>query len=555
MGLIASLEMNNGSIIPVGENDIVVFVGANNAGKSQCLRDIYELIYDPQNPATVIKRVVLQVPTSQEAAEIMRANCQTVDPRGSYQTYKTYGFYWQGDPEHLQVRPDGLRTVRDLFVSFQPTEKRLTLATPPRAITRTSPKEHPIHYVSYDPIYRQKLDEYFLKAFDEHIVPNTQHGENIPLCIGDPVELENDYIDEQSRLEAYAAILETYPMAHVQGDGIRSFLGLTLELMIERYRLFLLDEPEAFLHPPQAKIMGEVIANITEQSGQVFIATHSKDLIKGLIKTASERVRVIRIERKDGISSFWPIENNTLATIWGDPILRHSDILDCLFYKKTVICESDSDCMMYSAILSKTNPSAYRNIKFVYSGGKQRLKDLAVLLRALSIPFLVVPDLDILNDKNTFKTLVEGCGGKWDRIDDDYKILSSQIRESGKRRVERINIIELINSRDDKYISAEESKQIREAVTQISPWNKIKQTGEQAIPRGSATQAYENIKNYCENELNIYLVPCGEIEGFIKTCGGHGSAWVNAALSQYPDLHDPHYNEISAFVRKWNLNS
>ena len=41
--------------------------------------------------------------------------------------------------------------------------------------------------------------------------------------------------------------------------------------------VFLLDEPEAFLHPPQALQLGEIISGLVEPSQQIFIATHSAD--------------------------------------------------------------------------------------------------------------------------------------------------------------------------------------------------------------------------------------------------------------------------------------
>lgn len=37
-----------------------------------------------------------------------------------------------------------------------------------------------------------------------------------------------------------------------EGDGLRSFVSVLLSLMGRRKPVFLLDEPEAFLHPPYA---------------------------------------------------------------------------------------------------------------------------------------------------------------------------------------------------------------------------------------------------------------------------------------------------------------
>lgn len=42
-GYISKLFLNNGKEIDISKNDIVIFVGPNNAGKSQTLKDIYEI--------------------------------------------------------------------------------------------------------------------------------------------------------------------------------------------------------------------------------------------------------------------------------------------------------------------------------------------------------------------------------------------------------------------------------------------------------------------------------------------------------------------------------
>ena len=42
-GYISKITFNDGKELKINKNDIVVFVGPNNAGKSQSLKDIYSL--------------------------------------------------------------------------------------------------------------------------------------------------------------------------------------------------------------------------------------------------------------------------------------------------------------------------------------------------------------------------------------------------------------------------------------------------------------------------------------------------------------------------------
>ncbi|WP_070040989.1 ABC transporter ATP-binding protein [Robinsoniella peoriensis] len=55
-GYISKLFLNNGKEIDIKENDIVLLVGPNNAGKSQALKDIYE-ICDTKKPSIVVKDI------------------------------------------------------------------------------------------------------------------------------------------------------------------------------------------------------------------------------------------------------------------------------------------------------------------------------------------------------------------------------------------------------------------------------------------------------------------------------------------------------------------
>lgn len=52
-GYISKVVFNNGQSIDINKNDIVIFVGPNNVGKSQSLKDIYELC-ESEKPSIVV---------------------------------------------------------------------------------------------------------------------------------------------------------------------------------------------------------------------------------------------------------------------------------------------------------------------------------------------------------------------------------------------------------------------------------------------------------------------------------------------------------------------
>ena len=90
--------------------------------------------------------------------------------------------------------------------------------------------------------------------------------------------------------------LSGYPLLDTQGDGIRSVLGMISAIVSVKKPVILLDEPEAFLHPPQALQLGEMISELVEPSQQIFIATHSADFLRGLLSSTRDAV-IIHLDR------------------------------------------------------------------------------------------------------------------------------------------------------------------------------------------------------------------------------------------------------------------
>lgn len=147
---------------------------------------------------------------------------------------------------------------------------------------------------------------------------------------------------------------------HSQGDGIRSAVAILASIIVNNHSLFLIDEPETFLHPPQARILGKNIVALSKQK-QCFISTHSIDFIKGVLEADSSRVKIIKIDRLENENKFNLVDNDSVAEIANDKNLRYTNILDGLFYDRLVLCENESDCKFYSAILENLDLAIYQN--------------------------------------------------------------------------------------------------------------------------------------------------------------------------------------------------
>ncbi len=555
-GYISRVDFNDGTYVDIQQNDIIIFVGPNNAGKSQSLKDIHALS-SKKLPTTIVSDIAITKYTTQIKDLLDRISPK--QPKGSYTSYEVLGRYFtyveQTNKQFLTT--PYFDDFRDLFVANLDTTARLTICNAPSSITRNSPKQHPIHYAAFDRTYRKWISDNFKKAFGIEVTPNILNGSTIPLCMGEPVKFDNEYEDEQARQEAYADILRNYKQVQNQGDGIKSFTGILLYLMLDYFCTFLIDEPESFLHPPQAHIMGQIIGQTLSDKQQCFISTHSEEIIKGLLEVCPERIKIIRITRKDDTNYFSVLDNDSFKVVWNDPLLKYSNIMSSLFHKSVVLCESDSDCKMYSIVESylKQLSGKYSETLFIHCGGKQRMSKIALALRVLKIDVKLIADIDVMNDEVVFKRIVEAFEIDWTTVQSDYNTIVGNLhsqKEKINRNDAKTSINRIIDGSQNPDLSDQEIKEIRTVISTISKWEKIKSVGIPAIPRGDATKAFKRLNQVLQSN-GIHIVTVGELECFINDIGGHGPEWTNKVLEKYPEIDDPVYDQIRTFIGNMNL--
>ena len=554
-GYISKITFNNGKDVDINKNDIVIFVGPNNAGKSQSLKDIYALSAEAAQ-TTVISNIKIEKYKSNLVSFL-----ETLDTPQIGSDYKDYNVLGNNirvrsytEADFHKDTPYG--NLRNIFVVNLDTAARLSICTPADNIARDAAKRHPIHYAAFTEKYGKWLSDNYKKAFGENIIVNNLFGGKIPLCIGDTIKL-NGIEDLQTAIYKGAETLDTYKQVQNQGDGIKSFTGILLYLMLDYYCTFLIDEPESFLHPPQANIMGRIIGESLSDDQQAFISTHSEDIIKGLLSVCPNRIKIIRITRENDINNFSVLGNESFDDVWNDPLLKHSNIMSSLFHQHVVLCESDSDCKLYSIIEShlKQKADKYSETLYIHCGGKHRMAKIAKALRMLNIDTKLIPDIDILNDENVYRGVVEAFGIEWASIESKYNTIVGNlhsVKENVKRNEATAVIEQVLSSSKNATLSKKEIETIKEALKTVSKWATLKEFGTSAIPRGDATVAFDSM-NTILKEHGIYIVPAGELECFIKEVGGHGPDWVNTVLEKYPNLDDPVYEEISNFIQSINL--
>ena len=553
---ISKICTNSGQTIKLNHDDIVVFVGPNNVGKSQCLKDIYTLTkQSPDTESIVIKSIEKEIDQIDASNYLKRYGVQREGGSFNKDFYNVLGINIYDGKNFKQKSNYG--SYRDLFIANLNTENRLEIAKPAQNINGEYVFNHPILYAGYKNEYRKWLSDNYKKAFSEDLIPNINAGNIVPLCIGKTPDFSGEHFENEiERHEKLVETLRPYKKVHLQGDGIRSFTGVLLYLMLPFFKTYLIDEPESFLHQPQATMMGRIIGESTIDR-QCFISTHSEYLLNGLLDSAPNRVKVIRITREGDINRMSCLDNQKLQDIWKNPILKHSNILSGIFYSNVAICESDSDCKMYSIINDylKIKEGKYSNTLFVHCGGKHRIADVASALKALNVDLRIITDIDALNDKSVIKNIISSVGGDFASIEKKYDILVKSLNSKGnpKTKQEIVDSIKAISEMShEKYLTSLELEKIKALLKPNSSWNALKESGLSSIPSGEASSSAKVIFDYLKS-ISVFILPVGELESFIKTVGGHGPQWVNEVLKQYPDFNHEIYDSLKSFVLSLNI--
>jgi Predicted ATP-dependent endonuclease of the OLD family len=539
------IVFNNNLKIDLDPNSIVVFVGPNNSGKSQALRDMYNYLHTPK-PGIVINHCYFN-PLD---ATIIKNMLEKYHKDNKYNG-NGFNFFDSTINGHT-TSERGLSEMRNAFVSFMDTKNRLNSIDPIECLDHGDPITQSMHLVAYNKEHSEKLSVHFKNTFNTDIEPYIG-GRHLVFSVGNmPVIDENDPKEIKNLYEKY---LREMPKLHNQGDGMKSFSSIIINSMDELNSIIMIDEPESFLHPPQAKEMGMYLGRNIEEK-QLFITTHSIDIINGLIETAHNRLKIIRITRTENNNDFSILNNEEVADLHNNYALAYTNVLDGIFHNKVVLCESESDCKFYSWILSKIykGRGEYSDILFIGVGGISGFKSISDALKSLSVDVVIIADLDFMTDSDKLIELIDNThSNNKDEIKAYCKLLLKHIAPNGgERNISKKDITSILESNSNEYLNSDEIAKIKE-MFKFSINKKIKQDG---IRLFKDDPTIFDIYLKLDSLLKIHgivLVPVGELESFVpeeKSNTKHGFTWIRAVLGKYTDEHDPVYSEVTDFVEK-----
>lgn len=183
-------------------------------------------------------------------------------------------------------------------------------------------------------------------------------------------------------------------------DGVQAFTGIVTAVLSGEFHTILVDEPEAFLHPPLARKLGKHLNGIASKHGGTLVAaTHSADFLMGCVQTGGP-VQVVRLEYQNGKSKGRLVDPAKLNTFLRSPLMRSANVIGGLFHDGVVVTESDNDRAFYAEIYHRLSSyhGNYPSILFVNAQNKQTMRDIVGPLREFGIPAAAISDIDIVKD-------------------------------------------------------------------------------------------------------------------------------------------------------------
>lgn len=505
---VGSLTSKDDQQLTIAQAGVTCIVGGNNVGKSQILRDLLALLRNENAHTVVLKSIELAKnhSTREEVVDWLNSNAVQQRPEVGYPLMYSPYLEDHQDPGHTVTTAENLielqrdHSLDQVFSFFVRHFTAGSLAAVGSNSTMHGGMQNSgtaLHQLYINGELEEELSQLAQKVFQLPLILDRINPE-IVLRVGEiPPTVSVPPINRPTK--EYADAVVALPSLWEQGDGVKSFMGLAIAVLAGRSQILLIDEPEAFLHPAQARAMGRWIGQEAKKRDlQVIVATHDRDFILGLLHGEEDSaVHLIRVDRGEDSSQLYELSSAEIRDTWTNPVLRYSNILQGLFHSRVVVCEADADCRFFGAVLDQlADDTGQRkeadDVLFVPAGGKNGVPALAGALGGLGVETHALLDFDVLRIKKDVRAIVESMGHDWAEFDADYQSFFNPMRNEKK--------VDL-------------SKKI----------------GLTAVPAGSPTVAcHRLIENL--HRIGIHIIPVGEMEGFDRTFGQKGSEWVTNAL-------------------------
>ncbi len=507
-----------GANLVINPGQVLVFVGPNNSGKSLALREIENWCNGSNVTRQVVDEVLLDWPTDATTTENLMKEFES-DAPPNHTT--NAGHFWMS--QHLfrqdattrnnQVSADAIQkmfaatakpTTKDNFLRTNLSayftvrldgRTRFSLTDPKPLGDLQAPPQNHLAALFQNDVERSKVRVLTEEAFGIHFVIDPTNTGQARIRMSERAPASNE--EEQGLHVAARQFHGTAPLVSELSDGVQAFVGLVASVMSLPHKIILLDEPEAFLHPPLARRLGQNLAKLTaDRNASLMISTHSADFVVGALEAGVD-VHVVRLTFESGIATAKELAAADVKLFLRSALLRSTGVIRALFHKSAVVCEADSDRAFYDEI-NRRLESANRGVRdsvFLNAPGKHAIHTLVGPLRRIGIPAAAIYDLDLLRDTGTaWSNVVSAC--------------HIPATEHTRIQTERDFV-------KNSFPTA--------ATGQPDP---MKAQGLSALTGAARTRADALVAELAT--YGLFLVPVGEVESWFSTyrIGKHGPPWL-----------------------------
>lgn len=546
------------TVIEYEPNTLNIFVGPNNSGKSLLLRELFQnLTQSTQTSENLLLNGSIVTPPSKEVVDFLIQKNEDMK-LSSYQHYlyffdksdahiasmemddfSNYSLGIVGDykSKNYQVFKVGIYSNSVMLLNGA---ARLQSMAPMEYSTLPDAQvANPVNRLLNNDQLFVELGKYILDAFSLYLEIFLNGGQANFVLSKEPLPTE---LRLSVKPEATQFLLSKSYNESNTSDGRKAYLGILSEIIAGNPALLLLDEPEAFLHPPLARKLGKVISKIINQGKekQIFIATHSADFIMGCIE-AHVPMNLIRLTYENEQSTFKPIDQEILVKIMNNPLLKSTNILKAIFYQKVIVTESDSDRAFYEEINSRLleyKPEwGIKDCLFVNAQNKQTTGIIVKTLRDIGVSAVAIIDLDFLKD------------GKGEFSDKYLAPANIPVPSFSGLQSYRTTLKKAFDKLQSEHGSNKPEFMKKEGLE---------------IFKNTNPEIYQMGMDFMDtlNSYGLFPVPIGELESWMKhlSVPGHGPNWLPDIFEKMgddptsDDFIKPTENDVWEFIstiKKW----
>jgi len=532
-------------------NNVIIFVGPNNSGKSASLREINDFCLGGSEKMTILSKIKFTDQLSDKGIEELLNNFKVneipsnIKINGNNILINVPDFRGNGEEsQYQQVEPDFIReqlrkefiekvnmgrNIIRYFTILLNGEKRFELIKNKTRGNLKKPPSNPLASTFRNVEIRNKIDKIIHDEFRWHLyLDHTLPKGELEITFN-KIDFPNWKLDDEPSIDFFKKCLSIENF----GDGIRVFTGLLIAGMSLPHKIILIDEPEAFLHPPKVRSLGTHLTSlIEERKASLIVSTHSPEFVLGCLDK-SKNVTIIRLTFDGNNGTTRYLDSNQILKLTTDPLLKSTETINALFHDSAVVSEYHSDRVFYNEIQNQyksDSPSNTNDTIFLNTNGKDVIHRIFGPLRRIGIPAAAIYDLDfVTGTKMKNKDIT-----KWENT-----LRWANVPDSELETLENTRAILEKDLNDSKTVQVNPYKRVGLEHLEIS--KKIK--GEELL---------SELKKY-----GIFVVPVGELESWSFDLFDEGfekSYWVEKVLEKLDsDKISLSEKKIWAFIKDVNI--